>query len=363
MINGNNKCNKKDNLKIEKYNIIRRISLNFFTGLFITISYFYFSDSVGSISTYFINESTNIFQFGFTLLFFTFLSVLAGPFHGLLNGFLGELLYQLAFYETLEIQWCILVAIIGFSAGLYKYKPLKYQEKMKIFYTFLVLFISSIIVSVLIILFESLLNPMVKLEIIALDYGFKFLIQYLISIPLIVPFLILLYDYFLAEEEKHFYNMTLTHHPEYACDHTYYLKFGRTYIYFCSRCSGTLIGAVLTLFFMYFLEKSFNFIISSESAILICIFFPIPCIIDWGTQKLLLRKSTTESRVITGLIIGISLYLISFTGKYYFFALFLVILYFSIVGLLMYIGYQKLMKKLSEENEDLSSEEDILFEE
>ncbi len=362
MKNEINGYNDKINKEIEEYTLLRKITLNIFKGIFIIMSYFYFSETMGSISTNFVDQSQFSMQFGFTLLLFTFFSVLAGSFHGLINGFLGELFYQLAFYDTLELQWCFIVAILGFFVGIYKYSPLKFKDRIKIFYSFLSVLISSFLISGIVIVLQSFSYPNVSLEKIIVNFGFKFLTQSIISIIFIIPILLFLYNYFLAEKEIHFYHMSLTHHPYYACDHTYHLKFGRTYIYFCSRCSGAIIGGIVSLFFFYFFEISFNFIINPELAIIICLIFPIPCIIDWGTQKLLFRNSTTESRIITGFLVGISLYFLSFTGKYYFFGIFLVILYFSIVALIMYIGYQKELRKLREKDNDKSSQDGTINE-
>ncbi|MFW9970072.1 MAG: hypothetical protein ACFFDF_07705, partial [Candidatus Odinarchaeota archaeon] len=110
----------------EHHNILRKIFLNLLIIAFITISYVYISEPFGSISTIFINNQEFTIHFGITLLLFTFLSVLAGPINGLITGFLGEYLYQLAFYDRLYFEWLFIIAIYGFLVGLYKYKPLKY---------------------------------------------------------------------------------------------------------------------------------------------------------------------------------------------------------------------------------------------
>ncbi|MBY9008044.1 MAG: DUF2085 domain-containing protein [Candidatus Lokiarchaeota archaeon] len=362
MENGDKNYCDVENPKEEGYKLLKRIFLNLFIVSFIIISYFYFSESIGSISTYFVIDQNNVFQFGFTLLFFIFLSILAGPIHGAIAGFLGELLYQIGYYDNLEIHWCLIVALIGFFMGLYKYKPLKYKRKIKLLYTSLLLETFSIIICFFIILLEAIIHPISSLEVIFSNYGLKFLLQFIVTIPLIIPLLLFSYDHFLADKEYHFYNMTLTHHEYYACDHTFYLKFGRTYIYFCSRCSGTLLGAISTVFVMYIFERTIDYIITPEIALIICIVFPIPCVIDWGIQRLSIRESNTISRLITGFIIGMSLSAISFGGKYSPIIIFLMIFYLSIVGLFMYIGYKIEMKNLNKEHGDISSEDDILIE-
>lgn len=313
--------------------------------------YFYISEFFGSISTPFQGKSRFLIQFGFTLLVFTFFSILAGPYHGFVAGFIGEYLYQLAYYQTTYLDWCLIIAFWGFMCGIYKFKPLKYQEKMKVFYTSLILFINSLIIMILIIFLQNNYNIInVNMNTIILNNGLKFFIQYLIIIIFLVPMLLILYDRGFATQERHWYFMILTHHPVSASDHTFYLKFGRTHVYFCSRCSGVILGGTMAYFFTHLIEKIYNTELNPELAVLLCVILPIPGLIDWGTQRMLLRKSTTESRLFTGFIIGAAL---QFT-KYlmYYVMLFLLVLYFSVLFLLMFLGHRKEMRLQKEESED-----------
>jgi uncharacterized membrane protein len=333
--------------KEEGKNYSRLIILNLLISTFIIISYIYTSEAFGSISTIFRENQEFTLRFGFTLLIYTFLSVLAGSIHSLINGFLAELLYQIAYYHEVYVEWCLIVAILGFLVGLYKYKPLKYHEGIKVYYTFLTLVISSFIITGIIIIVQLLYYPgQFTLERIIIDYGFKFFSQALISIVFLVPLLLLLYDKIFAAKEKHLYYMILTHHPVSASDHTFYLKFGRTKIYFCSRCSGVILGGLVAVFGTHMLEQIFRTEFSSEIALILIIILPLPGIIDWGTQRLLLRKSTTGSRLFTGFIIGNALHFMSFTYKYYFYTLLILVIYFSVFGALIYFGHKKEMKLL-----------------
>ena len=140
--------------EVERNNHLRLIFLNLLISMFIIISYVYFAESFGSIST--VESQEFILRFGFTLLLFTFLSVLAGSVHGLIDGFIAEFLYQLAFYNQIYIEWCLIVSILGLLVGLYKYKPLKYSKGIKVYYTFLALIIMSFILTGVIILFQTL---------------------------------------------------------------------------------------------------------------------------------------------------------------------------------------------------------------
>jgi len=346
--------------EVERNNHLRLIFLNLLVSMFIIISYVYFAESFGSISTIFIESQEFILRFGFTLLLFTFLSVLAGSVHGLIDGFIAEFLYQLAFYNQIYIEWCLIVAILGFLIGLYKYKPLKYHEGIKVYYTFLALVISSFIMTGVIIGLQAIFYPgQFTFETLIIDFGFKFFAQALISIVFIIPILLVLYDKAFAASEKHLYYMFLTHHPISASDHTFYLKVGRTKIYFCSRCSGVIIGGLLSLFVTFLLERIFNAEVSGEIALILIIILPIPGLVDWGTQRLLLRKSTTGSRLFTGFILGSALHFMSFTYKYYFFMVIILILYFGVFFGLVYFGHKREMKLYREEDYSyLSKDED-----
>ncbi len=343
----------------KQYDILRRIFLNLLIIAFITISYVYISEAFGSISTIFIKNQEFSIHFGITILVFTFLSVLAGPINGLITGFLGEFLFQLAFYDKFYLEWCFIIAIYGFLVGLYKYEPLKYHKKKNLFYTFISLIINSFIVFWLIIASQIMYNPsLLTFNIIFINYGVKFLFVIFISVLPFVPILLFLYDKALAKEEKELYHMFLTHHPLSASDHTFYLKFGRTKIYFCSRCSGVILGGLIALFTTYLIYKIYQVEFSAEIALLLCIILPIPGLIDWGTQRLLLRKSSTESRLLTGFIIGLALHFMSYTNKYYFYTIIILTIYFSVFFLLVYLGHKKEMRSLKREMDKLSVEKE-----
>ncbi|MFW9998818.1 MAG: DUF2085 domain-containing protein [Candidatus Hodarchaeota archaeon] len=338
----------------EQKNVLRIIFLNILIIVFITISYVYISEPFGSISTIYISNEEFSIQFGITLLIFVFFSILAGAIQGLISGFLGELFYQLAFYNSLYLEWVIIVALLGFLSGIYKYHPLKYQDGIKVYYTFIALIITSFIIFGLIIGFQFSIYPNQNtIEFIIVNYGFKFFLQTLITVIFIIPILLFIYDRFLAKEKKDVYYTILTHHPLSASDHTFFLQFGRTKIYFCTRCSGVILGGLSAMFTTYLTAKIFQVEFSAEIAILMCIILPIPGLIDWGTQRLLLRKSNTASRLFTGFIIGLALHFMSFTYKYYFFTLLILTIYFSIFGLLVFFGHKKEMRLWKEENEQL----------
>jgi len=340
---------------------IRKLFLNLFTIFFIIMCYVYGSDYFGSISTPYLElEKITEFSiiFGFTLLLFTFFSIIAGPMIGFISGFFAELIYQLGFYHYIYLEWCFIIATIGLIFGAFRYKPLKHLKVKKFISEIIIFCILSLINAGILVTFLFLFNinqPISNLLIIR--YGLMFFIEELVSIIIIVPLILYLYDLLLAKKERFIYHELLTHHLPSASDHTFFLMFGRTRIFFCSRCSGVIIGGLVGMFLTYIIPKIFSIIISPEIAVLCCILLPIPGLTDWGTQRLLLRKSSTESRLFTGFIIGIALHLMSFTSKYSLFMLLLLIIDFSILGALMYLGMKKEKKRLKAELQPSISED------
>ena len=337
---------------------VRTIFVKIITIFFVFMSYLYTSESFGSVSTPYIGTTSFSIVFSVSLLIFTFFSVLSGPLPAFFAGFLGELVYQIAFYHSIYLDWCFIVAIYGFLAGIYKYKPLKYQKIKNIFYSIGILFITSIITTSLVVVTTLFFfSSSLPITTIFSNFGLKFLFQTLISVIISVPILLIVFDKTLATEEKHLYYMLLTHHPISASDHTFYFQFGRTKIYFCSRCSGMVIGIILSVFSTHLYQLIVNPQFSSELAFIVIIICPIPGLIDWGTQKLLLRTSTTESRLFTGFIIGIALHFISFTREYYFLTLVVVTIYFGIFFLFFYFGQKRLVKELNKELNPVSQDD------
>ncbi|TXT55618.1 MAG: conserved membrane protein of unknown function [Promethearchaeota archaeon] len=329
---------------------LRKIFLPLFTITIMTIIYFYSSEGLGSISTAFMIDPNYSLNFNFTMLIFVFLSFLAGSLQGGISGFLGEFLYQFVTYEFIRLEWCVVISMLGFISGIYKYKPGKYFMFRKVFYTLLILIGITIFSTFLIIIFNMFLNPSFTFIDALINLGMKFILQSLLSGIFLVPFLLWLYDKALANKESYIYNSALTHHPIYQSDHTFYLKFGKTFIFFCSRCSGIIIGGLIMSFVFDIRSKGLAFSITAELAVILCILLPIPGMIDWGTQTLGLRKSSTFSRLFTGFIIGSALYILTFTSKYYFFMIIIVIVYFIIVGILLFIGNRIKMKTEQENN-------------
>ena len=103
-------------------NTLRLIFHNLLISFFLISTYFIISENFGSISRLFILNSGFVLEFGITLFIFTFFAILAGPFHAAVAGFIGEYLYQMAYYNEIYIYWCSIIAIFGLINGVYKYK-------------------------------------------------------------------------------------------------------------------------------------------------------------------------------------------------------------------------------------------------
>ncbi|MFX0102847.1 MAG: DUF2085 domain-containing protein, partial [Candidatus Hodarchaeota archaeon] len=113
--------------------------------------------------------------------------------------------------------------------------------------------------------------------------------------------------------EKHFYHPTLTHHIIEEKDHSIKATIGNFNVYFCTRCSGMLLGIAVAIYAFV----TFKITIDPTVAFIIDIFLPMPIFIDWGTQRLGFRKSTTASRIFTGALTGLGMYFITFTTPTY----------------------------------------------
>ncbi|MHA1916759.1 MAG: DUF2085 domain-containing protein [Candidatus Ranarchaeia archaeon] len=93
----------------------------------------------------------------------------------------------------------------------------------------------------------------------------------------------------------------LSHHEIDELDHCICIdkKNSRLPFAFCARCSGSVIGFVISLILLSF---SLNF---SELILdIIAFIFPLPAIIDWGTQSIGKRKSKNIIRILTGILYG-----------------------------------------------------------
>jgi uncharacterized membrane protein len=110
----------------------------------------------------------------------------------------------------------------------------------------------------------------------------------------------------LPGDAKAIYNPALTHHVIEDSDHVIGVKFGKVTVFFCTRCSGMLVGLFLSLYAF----SSIQLGISPFVAFVLDIFVPAPVFIDWGLQRFGRRKATTWSRIMTGVLTGFGFALI-----------------------------------------------------
>lgn len=95
-----------------------------------------------------------------------------------------------------------------------------------------------------------------------------------------------------------FIYLLLAHHPYSELDRTVKICIGKTDLFLCTRCTGQYLGIIVYLSF-FLQEPTVNLLISS------IILLPLPATLDWLTQTLKWRKSTTLIRLITGFLFGI----------------------------------------------------------
>ncbi|MHA2059837.1 MAG: DUF2085 domain-containing protein, partial [Candidatus Ranarchaeia archaeon] len=96
----------------------------------------------------------------------------------------------------------------------------------------------------------------------------------------------------------------LSHHGLSELDHCFCISRGkgRLPIALCARCTGALVGFFASLFFFMW------FLVSPEIYLdLIAYLFPIPAILDWGTQSLTSRTSRNAIRFPTGFLYGFAI--------------------------------------------------------
>ncbi len=96
----------------------------------------------------------------------------------------------------------------------------------------------------------------------------------------------------------------LSHHNLSELDHCLCISRGskKLPIALCARCTGAVIGFVLSLFFFGWFQIASEFYLD-----IIAFLFPLPAIIDWGTQTLTPRKSHNVIRVPTGILYGFAI--------------------------------------------------------
>ncbi len=91
----------------------------------------------------------------------------------------------------------------------------------------------------------------------------------------------------------------LSHHPkELWEDKCYTLKFNNKKFGLCARCSGALLGIVLSFFIIIFVWKN--------TGAAYFVFFPAPAFFDWGAYNLRNIRFGKHSNFVTGMLMGMA---------------------------------------------------------
>ncbi|HME52680.1 MAG TPA: DUF2085 domain-containing protein [Candidatus Lokiarchaeia archaeon] len=167
------------------------------------------------------------------------------------------------------------------------------------------------------------------------------LFSWLISLLAIVPAFLVVLDIVFhvhPKERLSIYHPILTHHFIEESNHTFGATYGWITIFFCTRCTGMLIGLFLSMYGFVV----FKITLPPLVALVVDCFLPVPIFIDWGTQRLGFRESTTRSRVVTGAIVGLGFALVPQSSPEYAFASgILLMIYFAIFILLFVVGTRR----------------------
>jgi uncharacterized membrane protein len=300
--------------------------------LFVSIVYFFGNTYSGYL--YFLDFQNSLnyqnFQFLTGFIFLTVLANLWGPISGGLGALFGELIYQTSSLSTIKWEFLLISVLIGSLAGAFRYDKEKTMPKLKIMKFFYSLIIGALI--------SAFLTDT--------SISIAFLMSELISFVFLSPLIIVLIDRILLHTSNNhgvIYSPILTHHWEMDSDHAIPVKIDGYYIFLCTRCTGTVIGIFLGLFIERILFFS-GTPLSANLALTLSILLPIPGLVDWGTQKLLFRKSNDIIRIITGILLGLAMHMITFTGDLIYVISVITVIYFGVFSLLYYIGTKKLRK-------------------
>ncbi|MCF2141878.1 MAG: DUF2085 domain-containing protein [Candidatus Lokiarchaeota archaeon] len=157
-----------------------------------------------------------------------------------------------------------------------------------------------------------------------------------------------LYNLYLPQPGE-VYLQILSHHSIEEDDHTIVVALGKVRIYFCTRCTAMIFGVIFTFFLSFIIFHDFNMNLNTSLAFWLGTILPIFPLLDWGLQALQIRKATTQSRLFTGFILGVSMQLIPFALGETFYYIFVVVGYFTVFGVLFYFRTRLAQKEADQE--------------
>jgi uncharacterized membrane protein len=190
------------------------------------------------------------------------------------------------------------------------------------------------------------IGALISVFLIDPSLSIAFLISELISFVFLSPIIIIIIDRILRQTSNDhgvIYKPVLTHHYEMDSDHAISVKIDGYHIFLCTRCTGTITGILFGLLIERILFFS-GTPINANLALTLSILLPIPGLVDWGSQKLLYRKSNDTIRIITGVLLGIAMHMMTFTKSFIYIISAITVVYFGVFALLYYFGTKKLRK-------------------
>jgi uncharacterized membrane protein len=98
-----------------------------------------------------------------------------------------------------------------------------------------------------------------------------------------------------------------------AHNHWFELEIHGYKIRLCARCSGYATGLIFAFLILYFLRIE-PLTLLGNFWLLVSLFLALPLIVDWLTQSWGLRNGSNEIRFISGLILGIDLFIFMCLG-------------------------------------------------
>jgi len=91
--------------------------------------------------------------------------------------------------------------------------------------------------------------------------------------------------------------MLISHHPPCQYDRTFCLFKNR----FCTRCTGILIGTIVSIILAWII--SFGFLLT----LILSILLPLPAILNFTLNELCVTKNNNYKRITSGILLGISI--------------------------------------------------------
>jgi len=341
--------------------------------IFYIMAFYFFASNIGNNAT---SDSAYLkfLTLNGKLLFLPGLLILvvcaniAGPIAGGIGAFLGDLIYQIVTIKTVQTEFLLTATLIGVGAGLFRFNKdttLKQMAVMKLFYSL----VGTVTVSLgILFLVGWIRNPALNWDSelgTSLQSAYtQFLFSEIISFLFVGPLVIALIDRILrwtSNPEGIAYKFFFTHHYKEQADHAIPLNFGGYQFFVCTRCSGTVSGILFMVFVDYALLEFNGFeIISPTVAFILSIVFTLPALVDWGTQKLLLRTSNNLIRLISGMFLGAAIHLLVLAVEQYVLGVIIIlVVFFGAFFVMFFLGNQKLRRFIMKRvNKSVRDDED-----